>query len=648
MSLRRFLAVLGLLWLPGCLYQVKEQTDRVVCDLSMRSYDVQPAAAPSPSPGVPAGKAEAGAHAATPGPATDVNTSSLIEVGPTSGIGDQESTIANASGSDLVQADKEKDTALEAIRRRLEKLKIPEAVPGSEAPPIYIPKEPPAAKAAAIRKLYPPLPALPEETKALLGPNGQPYSLAELQQMAAANSATLRQAASDILAAQGNLIQAGAYPNPTVALQAQPSNDGSTPSVWGGSVDQVVKSFGKIKLARAAAEMDLRNAELALRRARSDLATAVRNAYFAVLVAQETVRVTQALARFTDEVYLAQADVLQGGFAAPYEPAALRAQAWTVRLALKQAITTHYGAWNQLVSTIGLRHLPLSQVAGRIDRAIPYYDYDAVLAYALNNHTDVLTARNTVDKARYNLKLAQITPYPDVDFSVGVLKEFALAPFQVTPSMSVSVPLPVWDQNRGNIIAAEAALVRASDEPHRVEVALTNNLTAAYTNYKNNVDALEYYRKYILPDQVRTYRGVFERRRLDPSLGFVDLVSAQQSLVSNVTGYLGVLGTLWTSVVSVADFLQTDDLFQLAKPQGLPALPNLEALPPWLCEHPCATGTHAGAGPGTSGTVQPAPDAPVLPAPLPVEPQRSSAEAPLTLPPLSLPPSCRVWPRAGS
>ena len=74
--------------------------------------------------------------------------------------------------------------------------------------------------------------------------------------------------------------------------------------------------------------MDLHNAELALRRARSDLATQVRNAYFAVLVAKETVRVNRALAHFTDEVYRLQAQLLAGGFAAPYEPAALRAQAY--------------------------------------------------------------------------------------------------------------------------------------------------------------------------------------------------------------------------------------------------------------------------------------------------------------------------------
>ena len=129
----------------------------------------------------------------------------------------------------------------------------------------------------------------------------------------------------------------------------------------------------------------------------------------------------------------------------------------------------------------------------------------------------MLTARNGIDKARYNLKLAQVTPYPDVDVNVSVLKEYVLPPKQIVPTVTLGMPLPIWDQNKGNIMAAEAALVRASEEPHRVEVTLTNNLATAYTGYKNNLDALEYYRRYILPDQVRYYRGVFDRRQIDPT-----------------------------------------------------------------------------------------------------------------------------------
>jgi cobalt-zinc-cadmium efflux system outer membrane protein len=420
----------------------------------------------------------------------------------------------------------------------------------------------------------------------LPGPDGRPYTLADLQRLAAANSPTLRQAASDVEAAKGLLIQAGLYPNPTMGYEAGPNANNTATGTQGFFIDQVIVTGGKLKLGAAAAEMNFRNAVLALRRARFDLATTIRGDYYSLLVARETVRVNKALAHFTDEIFRLQTDLLAGGFAASHEPAALRSQAFLVRLAYRQAIANYVYAWKQLVADMGLKQLPLSAVEGQVDRLIPYYDYDAVLAHVLRNHTDVLTARNTLEGTRYALKLAQVTPVPDVEVRGDVWKENTVFPFQYFHALTVSIPVGLWNRNQGGIRAAAAALVRAAEGPHQAEVALTTNLAAAYAGYKTNLAAVEYYRRNILPDQVRYYRGVFERRKVDPTVAFGDLVQAQQVLVSDVTAYLGVLGSLWTSVVNVANFLQTDDLFQLGQPLELPPLPDFDALHPLPCTHP--------------------------------------------------------------
>ena len=55
---------------------------------------------------------------------------------------------------------------------------------------------------------------------------------------------------------------------------------------------------------------------------------------------------------------------------------------------------------------------------------IPLYRFDKVEARALAGHTDVLTADNAVRKTRYNLRLAQVTPIPDVDVRLVVQKDF--------------------------------------------------------------------------------------------------------------------------------------------------------------------------------------------------------------------------------
>jgi outer membrane protein, heavy metal efflux system len=596
------------LLLAGCTYGTRERVDQSVSGVSGQPYDPQPPAPPMNRADAPTAP-PMNQGAAAPLPAgMDVRTVAWLQGDspPSQLAAYQQSASQPLSGQ---------------MPERHVDLNIPAEVPGSEARRIQLSRDP-AAKQKEIEGLYPPLPPLEAEPIPLAGPGGRPLTLSDLQQIAAVNSPKLKQAASDVEAARGNMMQANAYPNPTVSYQFTPSNNGSTPGGDGVGIDQTIKTGGKLTLATASAEMALHQAELALKRARSDLSTQVRNAYFAVLVAKETVRVNRALAHFTEEVYRLQANLLTGGFAAPYEPAALRAQAFSARLAYRQSIQNYYYAWKQLVATISVRQLPLSEVAGRVDSMIPYYDYDALLAYVLRNHTDVVTAQYGLEAARFNLKLAQVTPVPDVDVNMSVFKDYSLAPKQTSPTLTLGVPLPVWDRNRGAIIAAEAALIRAQEQPHVVEMNLTNSLATAYVGYKTNLEALEYYRRYILPDQVRAYRGAYDRRQIDPNAAFGDVVSAQQTLAADVTTYLATLGQVWTSVTTVADLIQTDDLFEYARPQAVPALPDLEQLPALPCCHPNAWPLDAGtSAPAGAGSTIPAP-ADALPA-APVRPIRN-------------------------
>src|SRR5271166_2244963 len=638
---RQVLLLSGLILASGCTWAVREQTNETVRELVEHPFDIAPKPAPetakppaqahtweSTSSTSPSGRRNAQA----PESPTDVQTAALLDSRPDPAqrrIPLRDEPVQTASWIQPQPG----PSGLPATQGRFE-LHVPPRLPGSEAPEIHISKDRAVAD-REIQRLYPELPPLPVEPRVQPGPGGKPYTLADFQRLAAANSPTLRQAASDVEAAKGNLIQAKTYPNPTIAYMQTPSNNNNTGQETGGSIAQPIIMGGKQKLGSAASQKDLDNAILALKRARSDLSTAVRTAYFAVLVDVETLAVNRALAQFSDEIYRLQTGLLRGAQAAPYEPTALRAQAFTVRLAYKQAIASYIYDWKTLVATLGLPQLPLTEITGQVDRFIPYYDYDTVRAYVLRNHTDILTARNGLRKAQYNLKLTQVTPvFPDLDVTWTMQKDFSNPPFGTYQLVTLGFPVPIWDQNKGNIIATQAALVRASEESHRVEVTLTNSLALAYEGYRNNLYAMEYYRRYVLPDLVRYYRGVFARRQIDPSSAFGDLVAAQQMLSSNVTAYLGILSSLWSSAVSVADFLQTDDLFQVAKQRELPQLPDFNELSHWACGHDsvaasCARGADVsggssaapGAGPAPTGPAGGVPGGPAGSATVPPPPQ---------------------------
>ena len=447
-------------------------------------------------------------------------------------------------------------------------LAIPSAIPGSEAPPLRLPPAregiAPAERQAEIRQLYAEL-GLAEPSIDLQGEPGQsPLTLEQLQQMAMCRSPLIRQAAADVEAARGGMIQAGAYPNPHVGYQADDINTGRTGGYQGGNFSQTIVTGGKRRLARSAASMDVKNAELALCRARFDLATQVRSNYFATLVALKRMQVNRALVEFAQGIYRVQITRVTAGQAAPYEPLQLRVLAVQAETQLVQSSHEYEAAWRRLAATLNCPEMPPSPLAGQIDGPVPQLCYEAARERILQCHTDLVTTQNDVCKARYQLQLARITPVvPNIDTTTVIEHDFTTPPFGTVVSLQVGVPIPVFDGNRGNIMAAEAALVRASSEYEAARNNLLANLADTFARYKTSDTSFQYYRGSILADQVRAYRGVYERYQVDPDADFNDVVTSQQTLATTVSTYLQLLGDRWQAVVDLAGLMQSDDLFQI-------------------------------------------------------------------------------------
>jgi cobalt-zinc-cadmium efflux system outer membrane protein len=587
--LRRFTGTpafaVGLLLAAGCLHPVTEKVDATVCTIAARPRDVDPESV-----------------------ATNTVKSTPVQISPT--ITD-EITAAGLSQTPGQPAagGQTPSTAQSALQNRLT---LPPGLPGANAPAINLPPLTPeneAKRREAINKLYSPLEPLGPDPKPNPGPDGRPLTLADLQRLGLTNSPLLRQAAANVEAARGAAVQAGAYPNPQVGFEQDTINTAGSPAYVGGFFDQKIIMGSKLQLARAAATMDLKNAELALKRAETDLVSKIRGGYFAVIVAQENERISRDLAKFTTDIYQIQVEqVSKGGIAAPYEPLQLRALAIQARASLVTARNRYTSAWKQLVAAMGLPGLPPTELAGRVDAPLPVFDHDFVLNYALHNHTDVRTAENTFIKSQFNLRLARQTVIPDVDVRVMVQKDYTGIPFNMDPSVQIYFPLPVWDRNQGGIIQAQGNAVNASEESHRVRSDLTTRLADAFERYNTNRVLLSYYRDQILPDLVRAYRGIYLRYQTELAPGgfgpvappaaattppqFADVVVGQQNLITAVVTYVQTLGLAWQAVVDVADLLQTDDIYRVGDqvfPTECPApLPDIGVLPPLPCNHPCS------------------------------------------------------------
>jgi cobalt-zinc-cadmium efflux system outer membrane protein len=479
------------------------------------------------------------------------------------------------------------------------------------------------ARARYIRNLYPALEAPTGLPLTAPGPEGRPLSLGDLERLAEQYSPVIRSNAAAVDAAKGAAQQAGAYPNPNFAYEYDTvsTSAGRGTGYPGFMIEQVIKTGGKLKLQEAAAIMDLFTARLALRRARSDLHTQIRTAYLGVLVAQENVRINEALFRFTHGLYLVQVELSEKGAAAAYEPMGLRPLVLQAAVNVEQARYQYQASWRQLAAALGLPKMPPTEVVGRIDKLpVPEFDYDNVLERVLANHTDVGTAEIAIQKAQYNLEMAKLVPLPDVDVKIVAQKDNTAPPFKVAPSAQMTVTVPLWDQNKGGIRQAQSLLAQAAVGPEQAQLTLTGNLADAWNRYRTNRRLVETTRMQVY-DQIRFYRAAYERRRsLPQDVAFADIVTAQQTLSGYIAAYLTALQAEWTAINDIANLLQTEDLFQAAPARDYRPLPDFEELLPPPCrKHGHCDGYVAPDGPF-------APDAPPEQQPAPASEQAPTEE----------------------
>ena len=126
-------------------------------------------------------------------------------------------------------------------------------------PPLWLPPlSQPEARLQAIDTLFPDLPPMPK----LLPPVDprRTLSLAQLEQIALANSPIIVQAQADITVAMGQAIQAGVYPNPVLGYEADTVGSAGTRNYQGVFGTQTIKTANKLGLARSVANVNVTNA----------------------------------------------------------------------------------------------------------------------------------------------------------------------------------------------------------------------------------------------------------------------------------------------------------------------------------------------------------------------------------------------------
>jgi cobalt-zinc-cadmium efflux system outer membrane protein len=452
-----------------------------------------------------------------------------------------------------------------------EAFELPANLPGAKAPPIVFPdlkNLTPTQREAKLREVYPLAPRLPDVPKAELPDSGKPYTLGELQDLALRNNPAIRRAAAAADAAYGASVQAGLYPNPNVGWQADQMQPGNKPNnnmgQQGAYIQQLIKTCGKLSLAKAAAGMEYINAQVALRRAQIDVMTQVRSAWFEAIVAEETLKVARAIYDLSSEVYSLQIKLVAGGDAATYEPLQLYTQAVRSWSEFVEARNKFIAAHKRLGAALGDPLMTPRLLEGSAVIEPAALSSDDGLQWILENHTDLLIARNSVLKNQFELRLAQVTPIPDISTGTVIQHDNSNGNNQV--NLQVGIQLPLFDRNQGNIRAARGRLAEAIEVVKVRQNELAAQYAEAHARYESNRILSASYRDKMLPNLSHVYRAIYHRYQQEPlKVTFDDIVLAQLSLVQGLRSYLQALSDQWRAAVDMGNLLQLDDLYQMPR-----------------------------------------------------------------------------------
>ena len=300
----------------------------------------------------------------------------------------------------------------------------------------------------------------------------QRLSLADAQRMAFEKNWDLLAAAAGVDAATAQKIVAHEFPNPTLSLYSSLINVDNHPSstsegngLWDRSYDtifainQLFEIGGKRRSRKASAQAGFEGAKAQLFDARRTLDVAVAKAYVAAAQAEENVRVLlQSAGTLREEAKIAEVR-LRAGEISSSDKSQIEITAEQFELNAQSAKSAAAQARVALEVLLGVPHpnadCELSDRLETLCAATTPLNTNSVGTW----RPDVIAAEAALRKAEADLRFQKAMRVPDPT----LLAQYEHQPPDNPNSVGfgVSFPVPLWNRNRGNILAAEAAREQA-------------------------------------------------------------------------------------------------------------------------------------------------------------------------------------------
>lgn len=329
-----------------------------------------------------------------------------------------------------------------------------------------------------------------------------PISLPQALQRALAANPRLSAADRDIGIATGLKVQAGALPNPQLSFELDNAlgsgkYSGTRSAETTLQLSQIVELPGKREARVAAGSAGVGTAVWQRRATELEVMSETAVAFIAVVSAQARVAVfDEHIARFDELIPLLQRRV-QEGASSPAETQRAQVAADLFRADRERAKAQLSIARRDLAILMGEAAPDFGAAIGRL-AAIGQPPPFASVVRAIEANPQLMRWTAVTAQRNAELILARLKPVPDLRIGAGWRH------FQDTNDNAVrldfSIPLPVFDQNAGNIMAAEALLARTAAERAVNRLLLISLAGRAYDSLKGALAELKLLRGSVIPN----------------------------------------------------------------------------------------------------------------------------------------------------
>src|SRR6266478_5201700 len=360
-------------------------------------------------------------------------------------------------------------------------------------------------------------PEYPRMGRSQEGAKGPLVTLEQVEKIAGESNPTLRQAEAEIRAAKARQQQSGLYPNPTVAYTGDEIRGGS---VGGGKqgffVQQTVVTGGKLRLSREVFGRDIKLAEIEAEEQKMRVQSAVKMAFLRVLAAQELLDARRDMAMIAKDGAETQRRLMNTGQADQTELLGAEVEAQRMRMSARMQENTLREEWRSLAAVIGQPDLPLTAVAGDLEKGWPELNEEEAVESIAKQSPAVRIAEAAETRAQSVMQRAKREAIPDVEVRGGMEYNNELlgsAPFAKgwEGIAEVAVQIPLFNRNQGNVAAARADIDRAEQEKKRVALTLRERAASVVDQYANaRLMAVEY-RDEMLPRAKKAYGLMVDR-----------------------------------------------------------------------------------------------------------------------------------------